>query len=315
METVTETVPRLGRVRYGARELQRAYEKHMSYAMVLSIILTILLVNLLRFLVSQDSFNPEVPVKQIRIFMYSEIETPLPLGTGTFGMTAYPILQQQETPHVLAEAAIIPDRTKKPGRRVPMQRQLAGSLGGLPDAMPLDKYSDERQSIRDYSIANIPEDRHDIAGGGGYSNDPKRKGGVPVAGKSGEPPSGYDRSGVGSSSKPGVGGMPLGFGSGTDGEGGGAGYSLQWGQGLVRRKLSGALPKYPAGVNTGGQVQILALVQPNGTVKSVQPMQKVNARLEEAAMNAIRYWKFEALPATLAQVDQTCTITFQFKLK
>lgn len=181
--------------------------------------------------------------------------------------------------------------------------------------MPSDKYSDERQSMRDYSVANIPDDRHDIAGGSGYSDDPKRKGGVPVAGKTGEPPSGFDRSGVGSSSKPTAGGMPLGYGSGVNGEGGGAGYSLQWGQGLVRRKLSGALPKYPAGVNTSGQVQILALVQPNGTVKSVQPMQKVNARLEEAAMNAVRYWKFESLPSTLAQVDQTCAITFLFKLK
>jgi TonB family protein len=315
MEKVMETAPRWGRVRYGAPELQRAYEKYMSYAMVLSVLLTVFLVSLLRLFVSEDSFNPEIPAKQIRIFTYSEIELPLPLGNGNFGMTAYPLLQQQGTPNVLAEAAIIPDRTKKPGRRVPMFRQLAGSIGGLPNAMPFDKYSDERQAAHDLSSANVPADRHDIAGGGGYSDDPKRKGGVPVPGKTGEPPSGYDRSGVGSSSRPTAGGMPLGFGSGVDGEGGGAGYSLQWGQGLVRRKLSGALPKYPTGVNTGGQVQILALVQPNGVVKSVQPMQKVNARLEEAAMNAVRYWKFEALPTTLEQMEQTCTITFQFKLK
>ena len=137
-------------------------------------------------------------------------------------MTAYPVLQQQETPNVLAEAAILPDRTKKTGRRVPMQRQFAGALGGLPNAMPSEKYSDERQAIRDYSLANIPEDRHDIAGGSGSSDDPKRKGGVPVPGTTGEPPSGYDRSGVGSSSSPTAGGMPLGFGSGVDGEGGGA---------------------------------------------------------------------------------------------
>ena len=130
--------------------------------MMLSIILTILLVNLLRFLVSEESFNPKIPAKQIRIFVYSEIETPLPIGNGNFGMTAYPVLQQQETPNVLAEVAIIPDRTKKPGRHVPGLRQLAGSIGGLPDAMPSDKYSDERQSMRDYSVANIPDDRHDL---------------------------------------------------------------------------------------------------------------------------------------------------------
>lgn len=316
METIKDTMPRRGKIRYGAPELQRAYKKNMSYAMLLSVILTIILVNLLRWFVSENSFNPTVPQKQIRIFMYSEIELPQPIGSGNFGMTAYPVLQQQETPNVLAEAAIIPDKNKKPGRRVPALRQLAGSIGGLPDAMPSDKYADERQSMRDYSLANIPDDRHDIAGGGGSSDDPKRKGGVPVAGKTGEPPSGFDRSGVGSSSKPTAGsGMPLGYGSGVDGEGGGAGYSVQWGQGLVRRKLAGALPKYPAGVTTGGLVQILAVVQPNGAVKSVQPQQKVNARLEEAAMNAVRYWKFEALPTTMKQVDQTCIISFRFKLK
>jgi TonB family protein len=315
MEMTMQPTPRLGKIRYGAPELQRAYEKHMSYAMLLSVALTILLVNLLRFFVSEDSFNPEIPAKQIRIFMYSEIETPAPLGNGNFGMTAYPLLKQQETPNVLAEASIIPDRSKKPGRRVPMQRRLAGSIGGLPDAMASDKYSDDRQVPHDFSSANTPSDRHDIAGGGGYSDDPSRKGGVPVPGRTGEPPSGYDRSGVGSSSAPGAGGAPLGLGSGVDGDGGGTGYSLQWGRGLVRRKLSGALPKYPPGVTTGGEVQILALVQPNGTVKSVQPAQKVNARLEEAAMNAVRTWKFESLPPALAQVDQTCTIAFRFKLK
>ncbi|HVN48281.1 MAG TPA: TonB family protein [Bacteroidota bacterium] len=315
MEPIGDTTPRFGKIRYGAPELQRAYKKHMAYAMLLSIFLTVMLVNVLRWFVSEDSFDPKIPPKQIRIFMYSEMEMPQPIGNGNFGMTAYPFLQQQETPNVLAEAAIIPDRNKKPGRRVPVLRQFAGPIGGLPDAMPSDKYSDERQSTRDNSLANIPEDRHDIAGGSGYSADPKRKGGVPVAGKTGEPPSGFDRSGVGSSSKPTAGGMPLGFGSGVDGEGGGSGYSLQWGPGLVRRKLSGTLPKYPAGVNTGGQVQILAFVYPDGTVKSVQPQQKVNARLEEAAMNAVRSWIFEALPSSLEQVDQSCTITFRFKLK
>ena len=90
---------------------------------------------------------------------------------------------------------------------------------------------------------------------------------------------------------------------------------MRWLQGMTRRKISGELPKYPPGTNVSAQVKILTNVLPDGTVKSVQPAQKANRLLEEAAMKAVRYWKFELLGSSLAQVEQSCVITFYFKLK
>ncbi len=92
-------------------------------------------------------------------------------------------------------------------------------------------------------------------------------------------------------------------------------HSIQWMEGGTRRKIFGELPKYPPGVNVEAQVKILTTVQPDGTVKAVQPAQKANTKLEDAAMAEIRYWRFESLRPSLPQVDQTCVITFLFKLR
>jgi outer membrane biosynthesis protein TonB len=84
---------------------------------------------------------------------------------------------------------------------------------------------------------------------------------------------------------------------------------------MTRRKISGELPKYPSGTNVSAQVKILTIVLPDGIAKSVQPVQKANRLMEEAAMKAVRYWKFESLGSSLAQEEQSCVITFFFKLK
>jgi TonB family protein len=90
--------------------------------------------------------------------------------------------------------------------------------------------------------------------------------------------------------------------------------SVQWIGGGKRKKVSGDLPRYPAGVNVQAQIRIEAVVAPNGTVKSAKPAQKANARLEEAAMRELRHWRFEPLPRTLPQREQRCVVTFNFKL-
>ena len=79
--------------------------------------------------------------------------------------------------------------------------------------------------------------------------------------------------------------------------------------------MSGKLPDYPAGVNLEAQIKIRAVVLPDGRVKSVQPIQKANTRLEEAALKEVRFWKFDPLSSTISQIDQTCTITFNFLLR
>lgn len=312
--------PHLGRVSYGAGELRRVYVKHMTLGFILSVVLTLVLLNSLWLLVDQEAFNP-TPRRVVRIFKYSEIELPRPLGDVEFGLSAYPILQQDISPDVLdASFPANPLRNKSNAkkRNLPKERQLGEGLNTLSEFGGAEKLSLDEKNVRrnTWSNKNAPSDRDDISGGSGESREPWRKGGNPVPGKTGEPPSGVDPSGIGSSSKPSAEGTPYGLGYGGDGDGeGDGGFSMRWLQGMTRRKISGELPKYPPGTNVSAQVKILTIVLPDGTVKSVQPAQKANRLLEEAAMKAVRYWKFESLGSSLSQVDQSCVITFYFKLK
>ena len=93
------------------------------------------------------------------------------------------------------------------------------------------------------------------------------------------------------------------------------GFSIQWSDGGTRRKLAGSLPRYPEGVNVEAQIKIRTVVSADGSVKNVQPAQKADTQLENAAMKEIRFWKFEALKPDQPQMDQTCVVIFLFKLK
>ncbi|MGB9772448.1 MAG: energy transducer TonB [Bacteroidota bacterium] len=110
---------------------------------------------------------------------------------------------------------------------------------------------------------------------------------------------------------------PVGAGSVGKGksEASGIGYAVQWTAGGFRKALSTPLPHYPEGVNREGEIQLRAIIASDGSVKHVEPLLKVDASLEQAAMKKVRLWKFEPLPASLPQVDQTCKITFYFRLK
>ena len=311
--------PHLGRVPYGAKELQRVYKKQMSFAFIFAVALTSAILISFRFFIDPEFFNPS-PQHAVRIFTYSEIQLPLSLSDVEPGMSAYPILQNQSVVPETGthDAATFPSRSSSKKRGAPGERRPGEGLSSLPGQVGVDKIqADERTAYpNDMGNMDAPADRHDIAGGSGESREPWRKGGRPVPGKAGEPPSGVDRSGIGSSSKPSAGNTPYGIGSGEDGEGDGNGvFSMHWLHGMTRRKLSGELPKYPQGAAVSAQVRILTIVLPDGTVRSVQPQQKANRLLEDAAMKAVRFWKFEPLGSSLPQVEQTCIITFSFKLK
>ena len=308
--------PHLGRVSYGAGELRRVYVKHMTLAFILSIAFTLVLLNSLWFLVDQEAFNP-TPRRVVRIFKYSEIELPRPLGDIEFGLSAYPTLQQDITSDLLSAslpANPLRNQSNSKKQNPPKERQLGEGLNTLSEFGGAEKLPLDEKNVRQntWSNKNAQSDRDDISGGSGESQEPWRKGGVPVPGKNGAPPSGVDPSGIGSSSKPSAEGTPYGLGYGGDGDGG---FSMRWLQGMTRRKISGELPKYPSGTNVSAQVKILTIVLPDGTVKSVQPVQKANRLLEETAMKAVRSWKFESLGSSLSQVEQSCVITFYFKLK
>jgi TonB family protein len=91
--------------------------------------------------------------------------------------------------------------------------------------------------------------------------------------------------------------------------------AMEWSGGGTRRKLSGALPAYPAGEANEAQIRLEAVVTPEGKVRNVRPVQKANARMEDAALREVRLWTFEPLPPGVTQKDQTCLVTFNFRLR
>ncbi|KAB2922841.1 MAG: hypothetical protein F9K22_10645 [Bacteroidetes bacterium] len=108
---------------------------------------------------------------------------------------------------------------------------------------------------------------------------------------------------------------PFGAEGGGGGTGNSVGYSLQWTSGGNRALLSGDVPAYPPGVNVSAQIKLRVIVLPNGSVKAAAPAQKGETRLENAAIAKVKLWKFEPLLAAQPQLEQICTITFNFTLQ
>lgn len=119
----------------------------------------------------------------------------------------------------------------------------------------------------------------------------------------------------GSGQKPGESDDPRATGGEGQDVGAAVSYSVEWAGGGTRRLLSGGPPEYPAGVNVEAQIKIQAIVEPDGSVRGMQPLQKGNAALENAAMTKMRLWRFEPLSPTRSQIDQTCLVTFNFRLE
>jgi TonB family protein len=107
------------------------------------------------------------------------------------------------------------------------------------------------------------------------------------------------------------------FGSGTDAGGFGDNISMvvQWAGGGSRKLLAGDMPSYPPGVNISAQIKLKVTVLPDGSVKSAAPAQKGDTRLENAAIAKVKLWQFEPLLSAQPQIEQLCTVTFNFTLK
>lgn len=98
---------------------------------------------------------------------------------------------------------------------------------------------------------------------------------------------------------------------------GSLGYDIDWG-GRGKRKLLTTppiLPTYPAGVNKEIDIRLRFTILPDGTVGGVIPLTKADTRLENAAMNALRQWRFERLPSGQRNVVQTAIIVFPYRLR
>ncbi len=109
-------------------------------------------------------------------------------------------------------------------------------------------------------------------------------------------------------------GSERGTGLGEEGSGPGLGpgiSAIDWGGGGNRSVLYKKLPDYPDNANTSAQIKIKFTVSQDGAVIDMIPLQKGDPALEEAAMSALRQWRFNPLEK---DKDMYGIITFTFKL-
>jgi len=91
--------------------------------------------------------------------------------------------------------------------------------------------------------------------------------------------------------------MASGLGIRGKGKGKGDGFGdIDWGGGGNRTVLSKVLPNFPSNVKSSSQIVLQFKVLPDGTVTSIIPIQKADPELEQAAILALKKWKFNPLP-------------------
>ena len=91
-------------------------------------------------------------------------------------------------------------------------------------------------------------------------------------------------------------------------------FTISW-DGAARVKTSGRLPEFPSSVQQDVTIRLSFTVAPNGSVISVVPATKGIFELENAAITALRNWRFSVLEGGIEQKDQTGEITFIFRLE
>jgi len=93
------------------------------------------------------------------------------------------------------------------------------------------------------------------------------------------------------------------------------GFDIDWGGKGTRKIYSFILPQYPAGVKKEANIKLQFTILPDGTVGTIIPKMKADTRLENAAINSLRQWRFEALSSNQKQVEQTAVIVFPYRLQ
>lgn len=80
------------------------------------------------------------------------------------------------------------------------------------------------------------------------------------------------------------------------GRGSGDGFGeIDWGGGGNRVLLSKKLPQFPKSVKSNARIELRFKVLADGSVSQVIPLQKADPALEQAAINAIKQWRFNPL--------------------
>ena len=93
------------------------------------------------------------------------------------------------------------------------------------------------------------------------------------------------------------------------------GYDIDWGGQGQRKIYSYILPEYPEGVNKEIDIRLKFSIMPDGTVGKIIPLIKADTRLESAAINSLRQWRFEPLSPDQKQVAQIAVIVFPYRLQ
>jgi protein TonB len=93
------------------------------------------------------------------------------------------------------------------------------------------------------------------------------------------------------------------------------GFDIDWGGKGTRKIYSFILPQYPEGVKKEVNIKLQFTILPDGTVGTIIPKMKADTRLENAAINSLRQWRFEALSSNQRQVEQNAVIVFPYRLQ
>ena len=105
-------------------------------------------------------------------------------------------------------------------------------------------------------------------------------------------------------------------GQGNLAEGDGSfGFDIEWGGKGIRKIYSFNLPTYPGGVKKEVDIKLQFTILPDGTIGTIFPKIKADTKLENAAINSLRQWRFEALDHSQKQVEQTAVIVFPYRLQ
>jgi TonB family protein len=105
-------------------------------------------------------------------------------------------------------------------------------------------------------------------------------------------------------------------GQGNKAEGDGSfGFDIDWGGKGTRKIYSYNLPEYPSGVYKEIDIRLRFTILPDGTVGTINILTKADTRLENAAINSLRNWRFEELSPSQRQSEQTAVIVFPYRLQ
>ncbi len=107
----------------------------------------------------------------------------------------------------------------------------------------------------------------------------------------------------------------------TEGQGniskgeGSFGFDIEWGGKGTRKIYSYSIPSYPEGVQKEVDIRLRFTILPDGTVGTIIPQTKADTKLENAAINSLRQWRFEPLSPNQKQGEQTAVIVFPYRLQ